>query len=301
MALPSISVINFTPELDDREVQNAIRSVNRQVLEDFAPIWGGARELRLHAPSFQPAAPETLTEDPIRGESVIYLVDAASLPGALGYHDLNSRAIPVGFVFVLDPDDWTVTLSHEVLEMIIDPTVNIFVPGPDPRQANNVVLHTYEVCDAVERSAYQIDGIFVSNFLTPSYFTIGDEVGTRNDFLGVGVDSFGVTPDSHIAFFDLAANVFVKVIGERIQLTSPTVRHPEQFIHAKPERPEEAIQQKLDEYHETPVKGVAGQKYGGLPSLPAVSRDRRYRARAFDMGATDVGEEVLRDTLTPTV
>ena len=35
----------------------------------------------------------------------------------------------MGFVFTNLPD-WTVTLSHEVLELIIDPTVNIFVPGP---------------------------------------------------------------------------------------------------------------------------------------------------------------------------
>ena len=102
--------------------------------------------------------------------------------------------------FILDPNDWTVTLSHEVLELIVDSTVNLFAPGPDPRDANNLVLHTYEVCDAVERTTYLIDGIAVSNFLTPSYFTIGDAVGTRNDFLGVGVDSFGLTQNSHIQF-----------------------------------------------------------------------------------------------------
>jgi len=103
MALPSISVINFASELDDRDIQNAIRSVNRQILEDFTPIWGSARELRLHAPSFNPADPDVLVEDPVRGESVVYLVDEASLPGALGYHDLNTRDIPVGFVFIVNP------------------------------------------------------------------------------------------------------------------------------------------------------------------------------------------------------
>ena len=63
MALPGISVINFASELDDRDIQNAIRSVNRQVLEDFTPIWGSACELRLHAPSFNPADPEVLVGD----------------------------------------------------------------------------------------------------------------------------------------------------------------------------------------------------------------------------------------------
>jgi hypothetical protein len=88
----------------------------------------------------------------------------------------------------LQADHWT--LSHEVLELILDPTVNLFVPGPDPRNAANLVLHTYEACDAVERFSYTIDGIAVSDFLTPSYFTQGEALGTRNDFLGVGVPSF---------------------------------------------------------------------------------------------------------------
>ena len=286
MALPSISVINFAPVLDDRAVQNAIRSVNRQVIEDFAPIWGGARELRLHAPSLDLAHPDVLTEDPVRGESVVYLVDEASLSSALGYHDLNTRDIPVGFVFVLDGADWTVTLSHEVLEVIIDPTVNIFVPGPDPRAGHlNEVLHTYEVCDAVERSTYEIDGVRVSNFLTPSYFTIGEAIGSRNDFLGVGVDSFGVTRNSHIQFYDLTAQTFVKVIGQRNQGIRSILKNPEAFDHPKPQRPDDRLQRSLDDYHTRPHPKVEGLPYRGLSDLQGISREYRYRADAKRMGA----------------
>jgi hypothetical protein len=183
MSLPSIAVINFTSTLHDQDVQDAIRVVNRQVLEDFVPLWGYGRLLQLHAVDFRPADPDTLAPQKVPADSAMYLVDEASLPGALGFHDLNTRDVPVGFVFVLDPQDWTVTLSHEVLDLILDPTVNLSVPGPDPRNVANLVLHTYEACDAVERFSYTIDGIAVSDFLTPSYFTIGEAPGTRNDFL----------------------------------------------------------------------------------------------------------------------
>src|SRR6266446_9268134 len=135
MSLPSIAVINFTSTLNDQVVQKAVRAVNRQVMEDFAPTWGYGRVLRLQAVDFSPLDPDTLAPQKVSADSAIYLVDEASLPGALGFHDLNTRDMPVGFVFVLDPNDWTVTLSHEVLELILDPTVNIFVPGPDPRNA----------------------------------------------------------------------------------------------------------------------------------------------------------------------
>ncbi len=204
MSFPTISVVNFS-DLADNEVQAAIRAVNRQIQEDFAPIWGAVWDLRLHGSSFDPNDIDSLVEEFIQGEAVLYLVDEPHLPGAAGYHAINGREMPYGFVFITDPNDWTVTLSHEALELIIDPTVNVLVPGPDPRpeRPNNTVLHTYEVCDAVERTSYLIDEIRVSNFITQQWFFPDDAPGTRNDFLGVGVPSFDATPNSHLAFLDL--------------------------------------------------------------------------------------------------
>lgn len=212
MSLPDIAVINFS-SVSDREAQRAIRAVNRQVIEDFMPIWGAGYVSKLHASRFNPAAdPDILEEGPVPAEAVLYLVDQPHLAGALGYHSINNSEVPVGFVFT-DLGEWTVTLSHEVLELIVDPTVNILVPGPHPANPNDVVLHAYEVCDAVERTVYDIEGIVVSNFITPQYFREGDARGTRNDFLGIGVPSFGLTPGSHIAFFNLATGNWEVVIG----------------------------------------------------------------------------------------
>ena len=105
MSLPSIGVINFTSTLHDQDVQDAIRVVNRQVLEDFVPLWGYGRLPQLHAVDFRPADPDTLAPQKVPADSAMYLVDEASLPRALGFHDLNTRDVPVGFVFVLDPQD----------------------------------------------------------------------------------------------------------------------------------------------------------------------------------------------------
>ena len=279
--LPNISVINFSPKLKDHDVQEAIRAVNRQIAEDFVPIWGNGRSLILHAASFNPLELASLMQEPVRASGVVYLVDEATLPGALGYHDVNARDIPVGFVFVLNHNDWTVTLSHEVLEMIIDPTINLFAPGPHPLDPNKTVLHTYEVCDAVERTSYQIDGIELSNFLTPSYFTIGDAPGTRNDFLGVGVDSFSVTKDSHIAFFDLASasGEFVTVIGKLAsRLTVPAAR-AKMYDHPKPRRPyDEELMESLQGYRKGLPREVKDLSGTGLPQLLGITRTSRYQA-----------------------
>jgi hypothetical protein len=56
--------------------------------------------------------------------------------GALGYHDRNFSGIPFGFVFTELSreigENWSVTLSHEALELIADPEVNLLVMGPHP-------------------------------------------------------------------------------------------------------------------------------------------------------------------------
>jgi hypothetical protein len=43
-----ISVINHTNgQLTDADVQGAIRAINRQIAEDFAPYWGLGAEMSL--------------------------------------------------------------------------------------------------------------------------------------------------------------------------------------------------------------------------------------------------------------
>ena len=100
MQLPSIAIVNFASQLSDQEVQDAVRSVNRQVIEDFMPTWGCARVCRLHETVFDLSDEDTLAAERVQADSVIYLVDEGSLPGALGYHSINASELPVGFVFV---------------------------------------------------------------------------------------------------------------------------------------------------------------------------------------------------------
>jgi hypothetical protein len=64
------------------------------------------------------------------------------------------------------------------------------------------------MCDAVQAESYEINGMPVSNFLLPLYFTYDSEPGSRNDFLstirpgGDHLTSFGVNPGGYIGFYD---------------------------------------------------------------------------------------------------
>jgi hypothetical protein len=205
-----ISVINHTNgKILDEHVQVALRAINRQIREDYEPYWHIGGELRLEGKSGKKPSKQSLAD--MRGDAVLYLWDSVDVEDALGYHDRNNAGVPYGFVFTelakQLKEDWTVTLSHEALELVGDPEVNLLVQGPHPADSGRTVFHWYEMCDAVQAETYDIDGVNVSNFVLPLYFTGGEEKGGRNDFLGRAytgktLRSFGVNPGGYVGYFD---------------------------------------------------------------------------------------------------
>jgi hypothetical protein len=207
-----ISVVNHTNgRLTDKKVQDGIRAVNRQIAEDFAPHWHISAQLRLEGTMDHTVDSETMPE--LRGDAIIYLWDKAShADDALGVHKRSPlRGIPFGFVFYdlveeLE-EEWTVTFSHEALELIGDPEMNRLVAGPHPKYPEQRVFYWYEMCDAVQDEKYVVDGHQVSNFVLPLYFTRDAEKGGRNDFLGkphkgTTLQSFGINPGGYVGFYN---------------------------------------------------------------------------------------------------
>ena len=204
-----ISTINLSRgAVSDGELQHAIRAVNRQIAEDFNPYWGFGAQLRLEGKTGRGRA--DIKSADMRGDAILYLREQANVSDADGYHDRHFSGIPYGFVFLelsrKLKEDWTVTLSHEALELVGDPEANLLVQGPHP-SARRKVFHWFEMCDAVQDETYRVDGVRVSNFVLPLYFTSSHERGGRNDFLGTitkrkTLRSFSVNPGGYIGFFD---------------------------------------------------------------------------------------------------
>jgi hypothetical protein len=102
------------------------------------------------------------------------ILDDSDQAGALGYHTLDTKKHPLGFVFAKSDQDaglsWTVTASHELLEMLGDPYANLSVQIRDDGTAV-----AYETADAVEADnlGYTIGSTLVSDFVLPSWFIAG--------------------------------------------------------------------------------------------------------------------------------
>ena len=184
-----ISVINMSDgAIADADLLRAIRAINRQIAEDFAPFWSFGAQLRLEGKAGHAKGRTSIDPADMRGDAILYLRDVVRITDAEGFHERHFSGIPYGIVFLelskKLKEDWTVTLSHEALELTGDPENNLLVQGPHPTKPRHLVFHWFEMCDAVQDESYEIDHVAVSNFVLPLYFTSSDERGGRNDFLG---------------------------------------------------------------------------------------------------------------------
>ncbi len=159
MSLPVIAITNASTCLTDLAGIDGDSSVAATDHCGFQSLLG--RGLPVGVPGQGAGTPARMVAD---------FRDNPDQAGALGYHELTSRGTPLGKVFAgLDLRSgvsWTVTLSHELLEMLADPWINWCAQGTDGK------IYALEVCDAVEsdKLGYEIDGVMVSDFITPAWF-----------------------------------------------------------------------------------------------------------------------------------
>src|SRR5207248_3422725 len=140
-----ISIINASTVLQDSDIAPVVDALQQQVTNDFLPPWGVNAELTF-IPSGTPPPPGTWW---------LSILDDSDQAGALGYHDLTKEGLPLGKVFAKTDltfgENWMVTFSHELLEMLADPNINLTVF--DESQGGGR-LYAYEVCDPCEADQF---------------------------------------------------------------------------------------------------------------------------------------------------
>jgi hypothetical protein len=211
-----LTIANISQSISAVDFRGTVRAIRRQVNEDFGPEWSVTATLRGTAVNIASQAPVEGKHD-----AIIYVGDSSQDPttgvtGALGYHTENHKNVPYGFVY-LDiceeyGDTWSSCLSHEVLELLADPTAAMTVTGPSPKGKGSV-YYDLEVCDPTQGDSYKIDGVEVSNFVGRSYFRLAGGSGQTN-FLELPLKSLGVRPGGYFQYED-GQNVY-QVKGEKV-------------------------------------------------------------------------------------
>lgn len=157
------AIVNESKHVTAADVQDVIGPVNRwSKLIDKA--WDCApTTCALHPASYIPHATF----------GAIVLQDGLDVQGAAGYHDVAGGR-PIGRVDVAGTIaagmSWTVTLTHELAEMKVDPWCTSAA-----QVTNSGGFVALELCDPVEddRYAIPVDGVACSDFVWPSYFVPG--------------------------------------------------------------------------------------------------------------------------------
>jgi len=166
MANIKVSIINESTVLTDQQVNAAVPAFQTQVSQDFASAWGINADLTFVGGGQQPDA----------NSWWLVILDNSDQAGALGYHDYTPAGLPIGKAFAATDLQfglkWQITATHELLEMLADPDINLAALAPDLNQAHPLRLYAREVCDACEADqfGYDINGTPVTDFVYPAWF-----------------------------------------------------------------------------------------------------------------------------------
>ena len=153
---PTIACFNNATVALGVDFDALIAAMQLYVDQYVFPVWGASAKL-IKTTGFQP------------GAWAMVFLDTADQAGALAYHDLTPDGLPEAKVFVKttldDKQLVSVSASHELVEMLVDPAINMMTTGPDPK-----ATYAYESADPIEELSFAVNTIPMSDFVYPAYF-----------------------------------------------------------------------------------------------------------------------------------
>ncbi len=174
-------------------------AINLQVSRDFRPIWDIEATVA--------ALPDPDAIPP--GVWPIFIVDDTGYAGAAGLH-LTGANQPYALVEM--GKTWSLTVSHECVEMLVDPSGNklqtstgIEVVDGEIRDMPGVKFeYLVEVADPAEdaRNAYMIDDVLVSDFYTPAFFDPVPAQSVRYSYTGRIQAPRQILPGGYVSWYD---------------------------------------------------------------------------------------------------
>jgi len=193
-----IAILNQSTVVSNADAAAMTQAVATQVGLDAAPLWDRA-----------PAAVVFFTDPsavPATAHGIALVETIQDQPkGVLGFHTEDQGGKLWGVVAAkpeldnraqMTTGDWSVSsvLSHEVLEMFVDPNCNLW--ANDGKGS----AYSFEVCDPVEAPAYAVSGVSVSNFVTPSWFDPLAASTAQFDKLGQLTAPFSILKGGYVVY-----------------------------------------------------------------------------------------------------
>ncbi len=191
MFIQQLGLVSETRAVSASELTQASAALQKQLTRDFRPIWGVDATIDAFG----------RLEDVPLGYWPVIVMDDIQVQGAAGIH-LDKDGQP--FALVQAGNRWTLTASHEVLEMAADPFGNRVVSSKSVKEDQGRVEYLVEVCDPCEAPdfAYHVNGIAVSDFYTQRFFDPVADPCARYSFTGAIKEPRQVLRGGYLSWHD---------------------------------------------------------------------------------------------------
>jgi len=176
MLLRQVALVSQSKKVGFGDVAMVSAALQKQATRDLTQFW----ELKATVDAF-----EKLHDVPL-GYWPIIIMDDIHQSGAAGIH-LDKDGQPFALVTSSTQlNGWSVTASHEMCEMLVDPYGNRLNAGDSPDNNQGRVQFLVEVCDPSESAAfgYTINGVRVSDFYSVRFFDPVFATSVRYSFTG---------------------------------------------------------------------------------------------------------------------
>jgi hypothetical protein len=191
----SVALVSEVPNHDPGDVARVTAALQRQAIRDFRRIWN----VEATVDNFP-----TLEDVPLGYWPMVVRTDIP-FAGAAGIH-LDDNGQP--FALIEMSDSWSLTASHELLEMLADPFGNRLVPGKSPKPDQGRVEFLVEVCDPSEAAqfGYTVNDILMSDFYTPRFFDPVRSSAVRYSFTGAITQPRTILRGGYISWHEPISN-----------------------------------------------------------------------------------------------
>lgn len=220
MSVIQVGLVDMTGAIDVSLVHAASIALNVQVTRDLPQFW-------------PMTATVTYLPDPKKIPAGVWPVQLVkTLPPDEGGFHADKHKQPYSKVIASKTDPtWTIDASHEILEMLVDPYGNRVQSSVAIEVNSNGKIqdgtgqfgYLVEACDPCEDNsyAYTINGVAVSDFITPHFYDPIVTPGTRYSFTGKVKAPRQILPGGYISWVNIEEDEWQQLLW--VDETKPPV------------------------------------------------------------------------------
>ena len=198
MSLIQVGLVDKTNEINPDLIQSVAAALTIQVTRDLPQFWNVQANVTYLRNSAKIPA----------GVWPVFMVKSLP-PGEGGFHTDKHNQPYAKIIASPTSDEWTVDASHEIIEMLIDPNGNrlqnstsIEIVKGKIQDGTGEFGYLVEGCDPCEadKYTYPIQGVQVSDFITPHFYDPIHTNGTRYSFTGAIEHPRQILPGGYISW-----------------------------------------------------------------------------------------------------